>query len=75
MPRGQYILNRQIVEYFARNRWFLENKSAAVMDMDLLPKTVYLEVQQNQGAFKRPALRSSNRGQLFGMGSPKSGAR
>lgn len=56
MPRAQYILNRQIFEYFARNRWFLEHKSAALMEMDLLPKTAYLEVRNNKGAFKDPAF-------------------
>ncbi len=51
MPRAQYILNRQLIEYYARNRWFLENKKAAVRDLDLLPKTVHTEVERNPGAF------------------------
>lgn len=51
MPRAQYILNRQLIEYYARNRWFLENKEPAVRDLDLLPKTVQKEVESNPGAF------------------------
>lgn len=51
MPRAQYILNRQLIEYFSRNRWFLENKESAVRDLDLLPKTVHKEVERNPGAF------------------------
>lgn len=51
MPRAQYILNRQLIEYYSRNRWFLENKEAAVRDLDLLPKTIHKEVERNPGAF------------------------
>lgn len=51
MPRAQYIFNRQLFEYYARNRWFLEHKDAAVHDLDLVPKTVYEEVEKNPGAF------------------------
>lgn len=51
MPRAQYILNRQLIEYYARNRWFIENKEAALRDLDLLPKTVHKEVEKNSSAF------------------------
>lgn len=56
MPRAQYILNRQLIEYFARNRWFVEHGSEAAVELDLLPKTVYLEVQANAAAFSDPAF-------------------
>lgn len=56
MPRAQYILNRQLIEYYGRNRWFLEHADAALMEMDTLPKTVWREVQSNRSAFNDPAF-------------------
>lgn len=66
MPRAQYILNRQLVEYYARNRWFIDNKDAALRELDLLPKTVHKEVENNKGAFDRifdlPSPRTTRNG-------------
>lgn len=57
MPRAQYILNRVLIEYYARNRWFVENRAATVLELDLLPKTVYDEVQNNPKAFNIAGVR------------------
>ena len=55
MPRAQYIINRQMIEYYARNRWFLEYKKEATLELDLLQKSVYLEARNNPKAFD-PAI-------------------
>jgi len=55
MPRAQYVLNRQLIEYHARNRWFIEHKEIAVNELDRLPKAVHIEVTNNPGAFDEPA--------------------
>lgn len=53
MPRAQYVINRQLIEYYARNRWFIEHKEVAVHELDLVPKTVHLEVERNSAAFDK----------------------
>jgi hypothetical protein len=51
MPRAQHVLNRQLLEYLAHNRWFMEYPAAATDALDRLPKTVYLEVTADVDAF------------------------
>ncbi len=51
MPRAQLVLNRQLLEYFAANRWYIEHAPVAVDELARLPKTVYEEVLANPGAF------------------------
>ena len=52
MPRAQHLLNRQLLEYLARNRWFVQNEKLALAELDRLPKIVRDEVKANPGAFK-----------------------
>ena len=49
VPRAQYILNRQMIEYYARNRWFLEFKNEATLELELLQKAVRGSTEQSCG--------------------------
>jgi hypothetical protein len=46
MPRAQYVLNRQLFEYFVRNQWFMANQDEALRQMDVLPRTVFKEMEK-----------------------------
>jgi hypothetical protein len=61
MPRAQYVLNRQLLEYLAHNRWFMEYPAAATDSLDRLPKTVYLEVTANADAFEQDYIEEITR--------------
>jgi hypothetical protein len=61
MPRAQYILNRQLLEYLAQTRWFIEHRGAATDALDRLPKTVYLEVIANTDAFEQSYIEEITR--------------
>ena len=57
MPRAQYVLNRQLFEYFVRNQWFMANQDEALRQMNVLPRTVFKEMEQFPSLFD-PATRA-----------------
>lgn len=51
MPRAQYVLNRQLFEYFVRNQWLVMHPDEALRQMDTLPRAVFTEMKRFPNVF------------------------